>query len=135
MREHHSRLMCAVRLPGKAAEPVALALAGFPPISVQKTGRRTVAFDNGTEFARHYRLHQLGAETFFCGVRSPWQNGGVENRIGRLRRFLPGKTDLSALSDAQLSQLIQADNNTPRKRLCYLTPTEIYSNHLFALEM
>ena len=50
MTERHSRLMSAVRLAGKAAEPVALALAGalasFPP-----QWRRTVAFDNGTEFA------------------------------------------------------------------------------------
>ena len=133
MTERYSRLMSAVRLPGKGAEAVALALAGalagFPP-----QWRRTVAFDNGTEFARHYRLHQLGVETFFCDVRSPWQKGGVENRIGRLRRFLPRKTDLSALSDARLSQLIQADNNTPRKCLGYLTPAEIYSNHLLHLK-
>ena len=125
--------MSAVRLPGKAAEPVADALAGvlasFPP-----QWRRTVAFDNGTEFARHCRLHELGAETFFCDVRSPWQKGGVENRIGRLRRFLPRKTDLRALSDARLEQLVQACNNTPRKCLGYLTPAEVYSNHLLHLK-
>ena len=61
MQERHSCLMSAVRLPGKAAEPVADALAGvlasFPP-----QWRRTVAFDNGTEFAGHCRLHELGAE-------------------------------------------------------------------------
>ena len=133
MQERHSRLVSAVRLPGKVAEPVAEALAGvlasFPP-----RWRRTVAFDNGTEFARHYRLHELGAETFFCDVRSPWQKGGVENRIGRLRRFLPRKTDLRALSDARLEQLVQADNNTPRKCLGYLTPAEVYFNHLLHLK-
>ena len=118
MTERYSRLMSAVRLPGKGAEAVALALAGFPP-----QWRRTVAFDNGTEFARHYRLHQLGVETFFCDVRSPWQKGGVG---------CPARRILSALSDARLS-LIQADNNTPRK--CrYLTPAEIYSNHLCTLK-
>ena len=133
MTERHSRLMSAVRLAGKAAEPVALALAGvlasFPP-----QWRRTVAFDNGTEFARHCRLHDLGIETFFCEARSPWQKGGVENRIGRLRRFLPRKTDLSAVSGARLGQLIRADNNTPRKCLGYLTPAEVYSNHLLHLK-
>ena len=49
--------------------------------------RRTVTFDNGTEFALHYWLHELGIETFFCDTHSPWQKGGVENAIGRLRRF------------------------------------------------
>ena len=133
MQERHSRLLAAARLPGKEAEPVARAMAGvlaaFPP-----QWRRTVVFDNGTEFARHYRLHPLGLETFFCDVRSPWQKGGVENRIGRLRRFLPRKTDLSAVSGAHLSRLIQADNNTPRKCLDYLTPVEVYFNHVLHLK-
>ena len=133
MQERHSRLAAALRLSGKAAEPVARAMArvlsAFPP-----QWRRTVAFDNGTEFARHYRLHPLGLETFFCDVRSPWQKGGVENRIGRLRRFLPRKTDLSAVSGAHLAHLIQADNNTPRKCLGYLTPAEVYFNHVLHLK-
>ena len=141
MQERHSRLAAALRLPGKSAEPVAVAMAGvlasFPP-----QWRRTVAFDNGTGFARHYRLHPLGLETFFCDVRSPWQKacprlrsgGGVENRIGRLRRFLPRRTDLSQVSGARLSRLIQSDNNTPRKCLGYLTPAEVYFNHLLHLK-
>ena len=133
MQERHSRLLAAAKLPGKAAEPVADAMAGvlaaFPP-----QWRRTAVFDNGTEFARHYRLHPLGLETFFCDVRSPWQKGGVENRIGRLRRFLPRKTDLSAVSGARLSPLIQAHNNTPRKCLGYLTPAEVYFNHVLHLK-
>ena len=133
MQERHSRLLAAVRVPGKAAEPVAQAMAGvlaaFPP-----HWRRTVAFDNGTEFARHYQLHELGVETFFCNVRSPWQKGGVENRIGRLRRYLPRRTDLSALPDLRLAQLAEADNNTPRRCLGYLTPAEIYSNQVLHLK-
>ncbi len=59
--------------------------------------RRTISFDNGTEFAEHHRLRHLGLQTF-CDVRSPWQKGGVENTIGRLRRLLPRKTDLDILS-------------------------------------
>ena len=133
MQERHSRLLAAARVPGKAAGPVAEAMAGvlapFPP-----GWRRSVAFDNGTEFARHYQLHGLGVETFFCDVRSPWQKGGVENRIGRLRRYLPRRTDLSAYSNQQLMWLTDADNNTPRKCLGYLTPVEVYSNHVLHLQ-
>ena len=57
--------------------------------------RQTVTFDNGTEFARHYRLHDLAIQTFFCDPHSPWQKGGIENAIGRLRRVLSRKTDLA----------------------------------------
>ena len=57
--------------------------------------RKTISFDNGTEFAEHHRLHKtLGVQTFFCDPHSPWQKGGVENSIGLLRRSLPRKTDL-----------------------------------------
>ena len=133
MTERRSRLLAMARLPGKAAQPVAQAMArilgSFPP-----HWRRSVAFDNGTEFAQHYQLHQLDVETFFCDVRSPWQKGAVENRIGRLRRFLPPRTDLSACSDQELIQLAQADNNTPRKSLGYLTPTEFHSNPVLHLK-
>src|SRR6202011_3122469 len=57
--------------------------------------RKTISFDNGNEFAEHHKLHQtLGVQTFFCYPHSPWQKGGVDTSIGRLRRSLPRKTDL-----------------------------------------
>ena len=129
LHERHSRLIIAVRPPSKAARPIARAmcsiLAQMPP-----RWRRSVTFDNGTEFAHHYRLHVLGLETFFCDTHSPWQKGGVENAIGRLRRNLPRKTDLATLSPCRFAQLVQAYNNTPRKCLDYLTPAEVFHNQL-----
>ena len=125
LHERHSRLLLALRPPGKASRPIADALAHLLG-QVPPAWRRTVTFDNGTEFARHYRLHELGIETFFCDTHSPWQKGGVENAIGRLRRTLPRKTDLAAVPQARFTQLIQAYNNTPRKCLAYRTPAEIF---------
>ena len=133
MHERHSRILIAVRPPGKAASPIAdamsQALGQLPP-----DWRRTVTFDNGTEFALHYRLHDLGIETFFCDTHSPWQKGGVENAIGRLRRTLPRKTDLAALPEEQFTQMIQAYNNTPRTRLDYQTPAEIFLDSVLHLK-
>ena len=71
---------------------------------------------------RDYALHALGLETFFCETHSPWQKGGVENAIGRLRRTLPRKTDLATLSDEHFTRLVQVYNNTPRKCLGYQPP-------------
>jgi len=125
MHERRSRLLIAVRPPNKSAEPVAQAmyelLAPLPP-----RGRRSVTFDNGTEFAFHYQLHDLNIETFFCDTYSPWQKGGVENAIGRMRRTLPRKTDLATISDRRFTELIWAYNHTPRKCLDYLTPAELF---------
>lgn len=129
LHERHSRLLLAVRMNSKAAAPMAQAmaqmLAPFPT-----AWRQTITFDNGTEFARHYHLHALNIQTFFCDPYAPWQKGGVENGIGRVRRFLPRKTDLAALSDEYLVRVFCAANNTPRKCLDFKTPVEIFWEQL-----
>ena len=131
--ERRSRLLLLRRTPGKAAQPVANLLAqtlrALPP-----GWRRTATFDNGTEFARHYRLHALGMATFFCDTRSPWQKGGVENAIGRLRRRLPRGTDLGSLPARGLTAIARAHNNTPRKCLGYRTPAEIFADEALHLK-
>ena len=133
LHERHSRLIIARRLPGKAADPIASAIAELlAPLPPQL--RRTITFDNGTEFARHHRLHDLGIQTFFCDTRSPWQKGGIENANGRLRRTLPRKIDLATLPENQFRRLTQAHNNTPRKCLGYRTPAEIILDHVLHLK-
>ena len=133
LHERHSRLIVAARPQGKASASVANAmsmlLSGLPP-----AWRQSVTFDNGTEFARHYQLHELGIDTFFCDTHSPWQKGGVENAIGRLRRALPRKTDLASVSDERFTELVRAYNNTPRKCLGYFTPAEIFYKQLLHLK-
>ena len=125
VHERHSRFLAAARPTSKAAAPIAELLldllADLPPAL-----RQTVTFDNGTEFARHRALHPAGIATFFCDTYAPWQKGGVENAIGRIRRFFPRKTDLATLSDQQFTDLLRAYNNTPRKCLEYQTPAEVF---------
>jgi IS30 family transposase len=124
--ERRSRLILVSCQPNKAAAPVAESLAamlgGFPPEQ-----RRTITFDNGSEFSEHRRLHtQLGMQTFFCEPHSPWQKGGIENAIGRLRRPLPRKTDLAAIEPARLDDIILDYNLTPRRCLNFRTPLEVF---------
>ena len=97
--------------------------------------RQTLTQDNGTEFAHHYKLRdEFGIKTYFCDPHSPWQKGGIENTNGRLRRFLPRKTDLSQLSNQDIEAVAYRYNNTPRKCLAYKTPAELFSKHLLHLE-
>lgn len=129
VHERSSRLLLAVRPINKAALGVARHLVrlfrGLPaPL------RRTVTFDNGTEFARHSALHRLSIATFFCDRYAPWQKGGIENAIGRMRRFLPRKTDLATLPSTRFRALIAAYNHTPRKCLDFRTPAEAFSEVL-----
>ena len=76
LHERHSRILIAVRPPGKAASPIASAMAAIlAPLPT--VWRQTVSFDNGTEFAHHHELHALGIETFFCDNYSPRPKNGL----------------------------------------------------------
>jgi IS30 family transposase len=73
--ERTSRLLSIERLPSKHAPQVATRLlerfAALP-----QAMRRSLTFDNGTEFARHELLNQtIGLATFFCDTHAPWQKG------------------------------------------------------------
>ena len=127
IHERSTRLTLTLKPPNRLAETTAAHLrALLEPIPPHL--RQTMSFDNGTEFAQHYDLtDQLDIDTFFCDPHSPWQKGGIENAVGRLRRKLPRKTDLDALSPEQLERITQAYNNTPRKCLDFQTPAEAFS--------
>lgn len=127
LHERVSRIIRIVRLANKTAAHVATRIARTLK-TLPDCLRRTITFDNGTEFSHHYKLHrQLGVETFFCDVRAPWQKGGVENAIGRMRRPLPRKADLAIVTNVRIRQIAEAYNNTPRKCLNYQTPNEIFN--------
>lgn len=129
LHERMSRVLVAVVLPSKHAEPVARAIqAALEPLPGPM--RQTITFDNGTEFARHSLLHQNGMATFFCDPHAPWQKGGIENAIGRMRRPLPRKTDLTQLDPQDLQRALLAYNTTPRKCLDWNTPAQAFYQHM-----
>jgi IS30 family transposase len=125
--ERTTRLILLALPPNRKAPQTARSLARligpWPPHM-----RATLTLDNGTEFAQHYRLtDQLGIQTFFCDPHAPWQKGGVENAIGRLRRYLPRNTDLKSVTPDHLTAIAARINNTPRKCLDFKTPAEACS--------
>lgn len=125
LHERTSRLMLAARPKDKSADHIAEHLAGW--LGALPDGlRKSLTFDNGTEFARHFLLHPLGIRTFFCDPHAPWQKGGIENAHARLRRFLPRKTDLDEIAPEHVRRIIAAYNATPRKCLDFQTPAEVF---------
>ena len=126
LHERTSRLILARRPANKTADLVAATLADILSLFPEPL-RQTITFDNGTEFARHW---ELDLKTFFCDPHSPWQKGGIENAIGRMRRSLPRKIDLATLTTRRFNQLICAYNNTPRKCLDFHTPVEVFISQL-----
>ena len=129
LHDRSSRILLATRPPTKAAAPTVKTLASLLQPMPQDL-RQTITFDNGTEFAHHYELNHINLKTYFCDTHSPWQKGGIENAIGRMRRFMPRKTDLATLSDQDFNAFLLAYNNTPRKCLAYKTPAEVFCQQL-----
>jgi IS30 family transposase len=132
--ERKSRLILAARRPAKAAQLVAEQLcAWLEPLD--RRLRRSITFDNGSEFARHLILtDELAIRTFFCDPHSPWQKGSIENAIGRLRRALPTKTNLDTIDVELFDAWIAAYNNTPRKCLFFKTPAEVFLTKVLHFE-
>ena len=128
--ERTSRLTVLLAQATKAAVPTAQALYDLlSPLPQHML--RSITFDNGTEFAQHHTLRQrLGIQTFFCDPHAPWQKGGIENAIGRLRRWLPRRTDLRTLSPDHLRRLTLQYNHTPRKCLGFRTPAPVFAQVL-----
>ncbi|AMA60170.1 IS30 family transposase [Bradyrhizobium sp. CCGE-LA001] len=116
VHERTSRLLLGIRLASKAARGVARHLVRLFA-DLPENLRQTVTSDDGTEFAHHLALHRLSIAIFFCDLHSPWQKGGIENAIGRMRRFIPRKTDLATLTSTAFRRLVATYNNTPRKCL------------------
>jgi len=128
--ERQSRILLLAKQPSKAAQPTAEQLhAWLEPLP--NALRQTITFDNGTEFALHHQLNtQLGVQTFFCDTHSPWQKGGIENAIGRMRRPLPRKTNLATVDADTLDACAATYNHTPRKCLGFQTPAEAFLSQL-----
>ena len=130
LHDRSSRLTLCVWHPRKHAESTFKAiyqlLNRLPPPCL-----RSITFDNGTEFAMHHKLRDtLKVKTYFCDPHSPWQKGGIENSIGRLRRYFPRKTDMRQVTPEQIKQAVIHYNHIPRKCLGYKTPAEVFSSVL-----
>jgi IS30 family transposase len=126
LHERTSRFTALVRTSTRKAKSTAKAISRLLA-ALPEPMKRSLTFDNGTEFAQHYTL---SLPTFFCDTRAPWQKGGVENAVGRFRRFLPRRTNLDQLKASDIRRIAQAYNHTPRKSLDFRTPAEVFSQVL-----
>jgi len=87
--------------------------------------RRTITTDNGKENYYHQKISdELAVKFFFCHTYASWEKGTVENMNGWIRRYIPKGKSLDTLTTEQIKALEEKLNNTPRKCLNYLTPSQ-----------
>jgi transposase, IS30 family len=89
--------------------------------------RRSITFDNGTEFARCYRLEKhLGMELYFADPGCPYQRGTNENTNGLIRQYFPKGTDFRDITHHEVRRVEKLLNNRPRACLGFRTPDEVF---------
>jgi len=128
--ERKSRYTVMIKNPSRHSRPIMdKIIKAFSPLP--SSARQSFTFDRGTEFAGFRALEDgIGARSWFCDPSAPWQKGAVENANKRIRRFMPGDTDLAGVSQRDLTQLARHLNDQPRRCLGYKTPAEVFMAHL-----
>lgn len=88
----------------------------------------TITSDNGSENACHKEVMQsLQLTWYFAHPYSSWERGTNENTNGLIRWYFPKGTDFATITNEQVKAVEDALNNRPRKRLGYLTPSEVFN--------
>ena len=89
--------------------------------------RKSVTFDNGTEFARCHRLEKhLGMKLYYAEPGCPHQRGTNENTNGLIRQFYPKGTDFRDVTHYDVRATENLLNDRPRACLDYRTPNEVF---------
>ncbi len=108
--ERVSRFTVLAKNADRTSKPVMETLISGLKVLPQPA-RRSITFDRGTEFTAWAHLKAgLGATPWFCDPQSPWQKGTVENTNNRIRKYLPRKTDPTAITDRYLTSARATSN-------------------------
>jgi len=91
-------------------------------------GIKSVTFDNGMEFAKHYLLNNNNIQTYFSDPYSPWQKWSIENLNKLVRRTFPKWTNFDEISEEKIRSVCYYLANTPREILGFLTPNQVHFN-------
>lgn len=122
--ERVTRIVVISKVPNQTSEAKTKALAlrlSHLPLNL----RQSLTQDNGKENYGHEETQAiLGIGMYFCHAYHSWEKGSVENRIGRIRRFLPKGTDLTPVSKETIRQIEDQLNHLPMKCLGFRTPYE-----------
>jgi transposase, IS30 family len=95
---------------------------------VSKDKRKTITYDNGSEFADHNRIERkTKMDVYFAFAYHSWERGTNENTNGLIRQFFPKGSYFGSITDKDVARVERLINNRPRKRLGYATPREIFN--------
>lgn len=91
---------------------------------------RNLTTDNGSEFAAFSAFETLGTKIYFARPYSAWERPVNERTNRILRKFIPRGRSIRDYTDEQILMFADQMNATPRKRLDYRTPEELFEQQL-----
>lgn len=124
--DRRSGYLIAFLLPKMNAELLSsLSIKAFKKIDKGK--RRTITFDNGTEFSDWESIEEkTGMIIYFAYPYHSWERGTNENTNGLLRQYFPKKYDFNLITEEELKHVVKKLNDRPRKRLGFKTPRQVF---------
>jgi IS30 family transposase len=98
----------------------------------QATHSALTVVERKTGFLQMGKLHRhraADATASIVGIieRQPWERGTNENTNGLIRQYLPKRTSMAKVTQADLDAIAHKLNTRPRKRLGFRTPEECYA--------
>ncbi|MDP2788836.1 MAG: IS30 family transposase [bacterium] len=94
---------------------------------IPKSKRKSITYDNGTEFSAHETIEKkTKATVYFANKYHSWERGTNENTNGLIRQFFPKKSLFAKVTQRDVDRVTKLLNRRPRKKLCYLTPYEMF---------
>lgn len=87
---------------------------------------KSVTFDNWMEFAKHYLLHDVWIDTYFCDPYASYQKWSIENLNRIIRRWFPKGTVFDNVAEEKIRSICDILANTPREILGFLSPNQVH---------
>ena len=122
MVDRHTRYTIIKKLKRKTHQLVLGALAEIS----EKYSVKTITTDNDIVFKKWTEMQDhLKADFYFCRPYHSWEKGLVENTNRWIRLFVPKRTDIALVSDADLQAALAYLNEIPRQCLNFRTASEV----------
>ena len=98
-------------------------------ITAQGKRVKSLTADNGSEFHSFALIEAAtGVPIYFATPHHSWERGTNENTNGLIRQYLPKRTSMAHVTQADCDAIVAELNARPRKRLGWRTPEECYGS-------
>lgn len=100
-------------------------------VMLANTPVRSLTLDNDLSFQKHEELSELiNSIVFFCHPYCSREKGTVENRNKAIRRYVPKRTDLSAIPEVRIREVEHILRTRFMKCLNFKTPQESWDEEI-----